>query len=543
MARRAGVLGIVMAMALFFGLSCLATTQPKIDAFEVSDLWLLSTASRPDWTDRWTAPVEAATILAWLHLHGFPDFLPNLNADGTVDELDAIELADRFGKGGMETGTARGTTDPLLVFTLAQYVARRYPNQFELKIYDASFPVEFERDIHVPFTSGVVPGITLTLKPEPTYDAYRLELHSGQGVIVGIEQQVDRNYYFAGRSFRYDKTVSGNYAVDLAWAEPDPWAAKIQGQVLQTEAKETDALYLLYQGAWVKVEFMLALSPVIEPQGEIAQPCRNIVDDTTTSITLDVGKAQIGEVQIIECLDRSPTIDTYCYILNNKSFVSGGCGVCEFFIPIPTGVTTSGIPNQPTGWTGSFTSGGCLWMGTGCGIMPGSSATFCFSVVTPTVDGPAGGYVGSCAFLVPPQLYKVQTTGPNAPKCADLIVDVTKCTYTCRIVDGPAGLYCQCDLTVTVIVTNIGAGPTPNSFSVCLNSCCGSATHTYSIVGGLPGNSSTLPITLHISCTSVPPCPLSCSYTVVADCFNQVPECPPGGEWNNDVNGECMLAR
>ncbi len=233
--------------------------------FVVSDLQLISTASKPDWTDRWTAPVEAATIMAWFHGHDYPDLLADLNGDGVINELDTIELADRFGRTSMETGTARGTTDPLLVVGLAKYVAGKYPGVFELKIYDAGFPAEFERDIGVPFSSDAVPGITLTLKPEPSYAAYQSELRDGQGVMVGIEQQVDRNYYLAGRSFLFDKVEDGNYGVDLVWAEDDPWQPGAQGRVLQTEAKDTDALYLNYQGTWTKVECMLALSPMQAP--------------------------------------------------------------------------------------------------------------------------------------------------------------------------------------------------------------------------------------------------------------------------------------
>ena len=261
MMRRLVGLGIVFSCCVA-AISFLSAAQPEAVGFTVSDLQLISTASRTDWTGRWTAPVEAATIMAWFHQHGFPDLLTDLNGDGVIDELDTIELADRFGKTSMETTTTRGTTDPLLVYGLAQYVAKRYPKEFELKIYDAGFPAEFARDTHLPFSSDVIPGITLTLKPEPSYAAYQSELRDGQGVIVGIEQQADRNYYLAGRSFLFDKVKDGNYAVDLAWAEDDPWQPGAQGQVLQTEAKETDALYLSYQGAWMKVECMLALSPM-----------------------------------------------------------------------------------------------------------------------------------------------------------------------------------------------------------------------------------------------------------------------------------------
>jgi YVTN family beta-propeller protein len=310
--RGFGLLIALMASLITMGGWATVAQAETSVGFVVSDLQLISTASKPDWTDRWTAPVEAATIMAWFHGHGYPDLLNDLNGDGAINELDTIELADRFGKTSMETGTPRGTTDPLLVVGLAKYVAGKYPGVFELKIYDAGFPAEFQRDIGVPFSPDAVPGITLALRPEPNYAAYESELRAGQGVIVGIEQQVDQNYYLTGRSFLFDKVKDGNYGVDLAWAEDDPWQPGVQGQVLQTEAKETDALYLNYQGAWTKVECMLALSPMETPSqqglcacGGSGLDCKkayvvndkdgtvSVIDTTTGTImkTIAVGKS------------------------------------------------------------------------------------------------------------------------------------------------------------------------------------------------------------------------------------------------------------
>ncbi|MEN6369289.1 MAG: YncE family protein [Thermotogota bacterium] len=257
-------IALIVVVALVGGPASTAKAEAAV-GFVVYDLQLISTTSKLDWTNRWTAPVEAATIMAWFHGHDYPDLLADLNGDGAIDELDTIELADRFGKTSMETGSPRGTTDPFLVFGLAKYVAGKYPGVFELKIYDAGFPAEFQRDIGVPFSPDAVRGITLTLKPEPNHAAYQSELRDGQGVVVGIEQQMDRNQYLAGRSFLFDKLEDGNYGIDLAWAEDDPWQPGAQGQVLQTEAKDTDVLYLNYQGAWTKVECMLALSPMQKP--------------------------------------------------------------------------------------------------------------------------------------------------------------------------------------------------------------------------------------------------------------------------------------
>ena len=124
--KRRMQIGVMLALGLLLAFNLWSFAQPgEPSGFIVSDLQLISTASRPDWGDHWTAPVEAATILAWFHDHGYPRLLEDLNNDGVIDELDTIELADTLGKGSMETDSPYGTTDALLVFGLASYVLPR----------------------------------------------------------------------------------------------------------------------------------------------------------------------------------------------------------------------------------------------------------------------------------------------------------------------------------------------------------------------------------------------------------------------------------
>ena len=458
------VLG-VMVGALLFGVIGVCQVGPPT-SFVVSDLELISTASKPDWSDRWTGPVEGATILAWFHDHGFPNFLPDLNGDGVVDELDTIELADLFGKAGMRTESPIGTTDARLVGMLAKYVAEEYPDEFELKIYDRGFPVEFNREFPIPFASDAVPGIVLTLEElEPNFQSYQEELMGAEGVIIGIEQNKRLNYYFAGRSFLFAKTENGNDGIDLAWGKEDPWTPGIQGQVLETEGKQTDAWYILYQGEWVKVEFMLALSPVVEHDKDTGDhgPCPegSIGYDVSTTTTY------LGDVQVEECVTRDGDVDTYTYTVTNVSFENDGCGICYFSVKNLGGFTTvdqSGPgtwfinPYHPAGWEWEAPAGSC-------GIQIGESAAFSFSVIGPTYDVPIKGLVSYCA-NVPAgveamvEVYSVLTTGPSdtppddhGGHCPDLTIHVDRSSCSCEWTE-KQDYVCTVDVYATV--KNIG---------------------------------------------------------------------------------------
>ena len=126
-----------------FALSAVASAQDAVlEGYVRDDLQLISQQSLPTWSARWTGPIEAATILAWLADHGYGQFVRDYNGDGVVDEQDTIRLADDLGRMLMATETRRGTTDVRLVLGLAQYVAGLYPNEFVLKIYDVGFPGE-----------------------------------------------------------------------------------------------------------------------------------------------------------------------------------------------------------------------------------------------------------------------------------------------------------------------------------------------------------------------------------------------------------------
>lgn len=534
---------LMAGILVLFGITAFSQSAPP-RSFAVSDLKLISTASKPDWSDRWSGPVEGATILTWFHDHGFPAFLPDLNGDGVINELDTIELADRLGKGSMKTQTPVGTTDARLVRGLAEYVAKIYPGKFELKIYDRGFPAEFNREFGVPFASDAIPGITLTLTDaEPNFPAYKKELESAEGVIIGIEQNQRPNYYFAGRSFLFEKTAQGNYGIDLAWGKDDPWTAGIQGQVLKTEARQTDAWYIFYQGKWAKVEFMLALSPIIERDKDTSKhgPCADdaIGYDVSTSST------RFGDVRIEECVTRDGDVDTYTYTVTNLSFTApGGCGICQFKISNTAGLTTLNQTGPGTWLINPFSPAGWQWVAPlgSCGIKVGESAVFSFSVPAPTADVPVKGQISPCGSglnggweIVP--VFLVDTTGPGeAPPekhCPDLTIQVDRSSCSCAITSDKR--YIKCTVDVYATVKNIGDQDATGFYCSMASSIGGDQILVPIVAAGGTEH-------LHFSTytlipntqTAAPQYPCPVNFTVVADSKYFIAECD---EENNTDSG------
>jgi hypothetical protein len=518
----------------------LAAAQPELPGFVVSDLQLISQESKPAWSERWTGPIQAATILAWLHDHGYPDLLRDLNGDGVIDELDTIELADILGVGLMGTETPRGTTDPRLVVGLAQYVAQRYPDEFVIKIYDQGFPAEFAVDGPGTFASDVIPGIELRLETEPSIEAYEYELQSAEGVIVGLEEDPDENNtYLTGRSFLFDKTSDGYTAIDLCWAEEDAWKPGAQGQVLETVAKMTERFYARYNGAWTPVEFLLALSPITElGLGEGGHDCPEdaVAYDVTTSSTSN------GDVEIEECVTREGDVDTYTYTLTNVSFqTADGCGICLFVVPNALGLPTIAQSGPPSWPFSSISSAWAWWAPLGsCGILPGQSAVFSVSVPGPTVDTQVLAGVGECppahliaSALVPVVIHVVDTTGPgeelidivvveeppvDGEGCPDLIVEIIDDSCTERW--EPGWDWSLKEVTVTAKVTNIGNEPTAQSVVVSLSS----STHSWSETTMVPALDSGGAKTVNFSYAFVWGAD-TVYYSVEVDPYDHIDEC------------------
>ncbi|MEW5827226.1 MAG: CARDB domain-containing protein [Candidatus Bipolaricaulota bacterium] len=529
------IVGVLLAVASF---AAAAQVEGPL-GYVRDDLQLISQQSLPEWSARWTGPIQAATILAWFADNGYPRFLRDYNGDGVIDELDTIQLADNLGRMLMKTETMRGTTDARLVLGLAQFVADTYPDEFVLKIYDAGFGAELAAEGAGPFSETMVPGILLSLEGEPNLGAYESELLEAEGVIVGLDDVADNNAYLSGRSFLYEETTDGYTPVDLAWSEEDRWEDGFQGQVLETLAMQSDAFYIDYRGAWTLVEFLLALSPLREPSpGGPVSPCPEdaIAYDVTETTTT------FGRVRIEECVTRETidgvVLDTYEYIVTNIDFVYNGCGICLFFIP-DVGVTTTVDMDGPNLWMMHAGWAGWWWgapLGS-CGILPGTTAVFSFTVIGPTFDTWLTGAVGACAPAPVPgvavskvPLLPVRTTGPGEGTpddgepdgdCPDLVVRIlgANCVYIGR----------EFQVTVAARVLNIGTATADANF-VQMTSSMGGDTEF--ILALAPGASDDVEFTISFTANQLPPCPLE--FTVEADAFNSVTEC---NEDNNEAEG------
>jgi len=449
----------------------IVTAQVEIPGYVVSDLHLISQESKTDWTPEWTAPIEAATILAWFAERGYPALIRDFNSDGVIDELDTIELADLLGRVFMQTDSPRGTTDVRLVLGLARYIAERYPNQFVLKIFDAGFRGELQSEEGLTFVPDLVEGIELVLEDDATIPDYEYELQTGEGVILGLESEPRDNTYLAGRSFLYEETAQGYTPVDLAWSEEDYWLSGNQGQVLETIAKMDGYLYVDYEGRWTPVECMLSLSPTEEFDGT-SEPGECPED----AIAYDVMITELGDygsVQVEECVTREGSVDTYTWTVTNIDFLYNGCGLCLFAIPKPISLGAL-THTEPGGWLYSQYPMAWAWrlpLGS-CGLLPGDSAVFEVSVPGPTVDVPILGVVSTCAIVLPDgsvrpgELLVVQTTGPGVSEegCPDLALRILDESCVCDPIDA------ACQLSVWVDVVNIGTEAVTDPFDLILTS-------------------------------------------------------------------------
>ena len=532
---------VLVAIGFCMLLNGLCFTQeppPEIpDSFILEDLQLISLASKPGWDNdwEWSRAVEVATILAWLHAHGYTELLDDLNEDGVIDELDTIELADRLGIDSMGCEIVRDPTDPWLMVGLAQYVAGKYPDIFELKIYDPGFPAEFEQKMGKSFASDAIPGILLTLKAEPSFAGYMQELVEGEGVILGLEEEPGRNLYFAGRSFLRDPIAPNIHGIDLAWAEEDWYTPGTQGKVLETRARQTDAFYMDYQGRWMTVEAMFALSPLYPPGEGPIVGCPDLA---------------IAGSAVCECRDRECLITVYATVYN----VGGG--------EVPSGFTASLMGIDCDGWS------------TGSSHMPLSGAdvdqlnttgsvdiTFpSFTIPEPTWPCP------TCTFtLVVDSHDAIDESCYPAPwgefnntyegsiccddesgRCPDLTISGLR---ECRCVKTPTGHFCEVHIEATI--ANLASGvPVGGPFIVGLLYGCtdGSGPHPKSaVVGGSrlaqlnTTGSTTVDFYYTFSTTDpVPPC---CEYVLIVDPGNLIYEAchpAPAGEHNNvSFSGFC----
>ncbi|MBN1859262.1 hypothetical protein JW848_08670 [Candidatus Bipolaricaulota bacterium] len=115
-------------------------------------------------------------------------------------------------------------TDPMLVDVIARYVAERYPDTFELLIYDPSFPEEYREVLERAFCPNAVPGIEFVLLHEPEHEVYVRHLEEGSPGVVGIGFEPEPNRFAVGRSAVIAEELRG-WPVDLANTSHDAFGS------------------------------------------------------------------------------------------------------------------------------------------------------------------------------------------------------------------------------------------------------------------------------------------------------------------------------
>jgi len=404
------------------------------DYFEVVDLQLVSFAAMGG-TEAQSGPVSAAIVLAWHADRGYRALLGDRNHDGVVDEEDTELLAYELAL-EMNSVWEQPVSDPHLVDVLARYVAERYPGTFIIKIYDDTFEREYEHIFGKPFDPDDYAGIEFALRGNASRLDYIEELQDGEGVIVGLGQEwiwqpqvVERfNTFFVGRSFG-TKEYEGEWLIDLVDTREDPWDPG-RGQVLDTRIRQGpsgSAHWFVRNAGWEPLEFMLALSPVREPElGEFEPPERC---DCESTVHTDHGSFSI----CVE-VDRAGTRDCYTFTIENIDYLCDGCGLCSFYVPNLYGYHTTLVQWGPPGWWINPWGHSWHWEApvTSCGIMPGQSAQMGFCVPAPTdIDYAHNAAVWGCPEPCDdpvPCLWKFETCAPGIEDVP--FQDNGDCTYS-----------------------------------------------------------------------------------------------------------------
>ena len=238
------------------------------------DLHLVAWEEVPGGRSTYDAPVSAAILMAWHAQHGYARLLPDLNGDGRIDEEDTIELALQFAN--LMRADHGPVRDPHLVDPLAQYVAERYPDTFQLWVYDPSLPEEYNRFFGQPFDPMRVPGIEIVVLEEPSHRAYVDHLEAERPGVVGVGFEPEPNDFAVSRSARFHEEPEG-WPVDLANTNHEVFGP---GGVWETFLRESPECWEFDRGEWIPFETLIVLVPIRDPgEGEPDEPHDDPGDD------------------------------------------------------------------------------------------------------------------------------------------------------------------------------------------------------------------------------------------------------------------------
>jgi len=231
------------------------------------DLHLVAVDDIPGGSSTYDGPVSAAILMAWHAEHGYSQLLPDLNGDGRIDEQDTIELAIQFADPmRADRGPVR---DPFLVDTMAEYVAQRYPDTFQLWVYDPSLPDEYNMFFGQPFDPMRVPGIEIVILEEPSHRSYVDHLEEDRPGVVGIGFEPEPNDFAVSRSARLQEEPEG-WPVGLANTSHEAFGP---GSIWETLLREAPEFWEFDRGEWIQFETLIVLVPIRDPgEGEPEEP-------------------------------------------------------------------------------------------------------------------------------------------------------------------------------------------------------------------------------------------------------------------------------
>jgi hypothetical protein len=247
-------------LAVGLGLLLVPLLASGQESVELDGIHLVAWEDIPGASPRFAAPVSAAILMAWHAAHGYPQLLPDLNGDGRVDEADTIELARQFAE---PMGALQGPVwDPRVVDVVAHYVADRYPDTFQLWIYDPSIEEEFREHMGRSFDPADDPGIEIRLLEEPSREAYVSHLEQQRPGIVGIGSEPEVNDFAVSRSAVLHEEPDG-WPVDLVNSNheafgPDP--------VWQTLLRIEPDRWAFDHRGWTPFEVFIVLVPIREAE-------------------------------------------------------------------------------------------------------------------------------------------------------------------------------------------------------------------------------------------------------------------------------------
>ena len=256
------IIAVALIVVLAFGLAA----APQ-DHFALEDLHLVSWEDVPDAGPNHLAPISVAILMAWTAELGYPELLPDLTGDGRVDEADTMLLARDLGQ-AMRTHVPEGVADPWLVETLAHYIAERYPDEFRMLIYDASYPEEVLEHLGPPFDPNAIPGIELAVYEDPTHEVYTRHLEEGRPGVVGFGFEPDRNHFSVSRSFGYSETPAG-WPVDLVVTDLGAFGPE---RVWNTFLRWEPERWGFLTPEWIPFEILIVLVPLHEPGQRLGTP-------------------------------------------------------------------------------------------------------------------------------------------------------------------------------------------------------------------------------------------------------------------------------